>query len=181
MLVAILVVIFVIVILTLNSSVSKKSKQSTPKTSSASPKHIYRNNNLIEADEVNDAWGSGNLEDMLAVLNVKTNLIDRHFLLMNIVNLTYKKRVDPKMARKCASIARKHISEFPKIKQALLEDFNGILPRVTTFQHYATLLTELGEYEEAINVCKKAIKFGLKDNTTSGFIGRIERIEKKMI
>jgi hypothetical protein len=55
----------------------------------------------------------------------------------------------------------------------------GISPRVTTFQHYATILTEDEEYEKAISICEKAIEYGLLDNTASGFEGRIARIRKK--
>ena len=47
------------------------------------------------------------------------------------------------------------------------------------FPYLATVLTEDGHYDEAIEVCRKAINFGLDDGTKSGFAGRIERIRKK--
>ena len=53
------------------------------------------------------------------------------------------------------------------------------LPRVPTFQHYATLLTERGQFERVIQVCESAIGFGLDDGTKGGYKGRIERIKKK--
>ncbi|MFU8815520.1 MAG: hypothetical protein ACNA7W_09250 [Pseudomonadales bacterium] len=61
--------------------------------------------------------------------------------------------------------------EFPSVAPGL--------PRVPTFQKYATLLTEDGEYGTAIEVCRRAISFGLEDGTKAGYEGRIARIEKK--
>jgi len=131
------------------------------------------------ADEAWLAWMSADLDRMLGALDTKTNLIDRHFLLMAIVEQTYKRRSDPQMACTCARVAELHLSEFPQIAPALKKEFDGRLPRVSIFQQYATLLTDQGEYDKAIDVCKKALSFGLQDNTQSGFQGRIERIRKQ--
>lgn len=156
---------------------SPKNKKSVSNSTSGS--YIFRNGKMIKADSVFDAWTSGDFNMMLRALDKPTNLIDRHHLLMNIVDLSYKKRSDPKMAKICAEIAEMHISEFPNIREALIEEFPDFFPRIPTFQQYATLLTEIGEYEKAIQICKKAIDFDLNDGTSSGFIGRIERIRKK--
>lgn len=72
-----------------------------------------------------------------------------------------------------------HVTEFPEIAPALKRDMGGVLPRVSTFQHLATVLTETGEFAGAIRVRELAIEYGLQDNTKSGFEGRIERIKKK--
>ena len=64
------------------------------------------------------------------------------------------------------------------IISALKVEFNT-LPRILTFQYYATILTEDEKYQEAIDVCKKAIEYNLNDGTQSGFEGRIKRIMKK--
>ena len=80
----------------------------------------------------------------------------------------------------CIEYSEKHLKEFSEtIVSALKEEFGEDLPRVLTFQYYSTLLTELGDFERAINVCKTAISFGLHDGTKSGFQGRIGRIKKK--
>lgn len=71
------------------------------------------------------------------------------------------------------------MSEFRDIKPALIKSLDGILPRVTTFQKYATLLTEQGEYEKAIEICEIAISHGLQDGTKGGFEAQIGRIRKK--
>lgn len=135
----------------------------------------------VPVDDAFRAWTSGDLDEMLKALNIKTNLIDRHFLLMGIVDATYKNRSDPRMAQICTEIAETHLSEFTNIAPALKKEIDGILPRVTTFQHYATLLSEQGQFERAIEVCESALSFGFHDNTQSGFKGRIERIKKQML
>jgi len=140
---------------------------------------VVRQGEALEADEVFDAWTSGSLDQMLAAMEKPTNPIDRHFLLLQIVEHTYKNRTDPEMADLLAATAEKHIQEFPGIAPKLKEDMHGILPRVPTYQHYATLLTERGEYAQAIEVCEEALRLGLHDGTKSGFEGRIERIKKK--
>jgi len=132
----------------------------------------------VPVDDAFQAWTSGDLDRMLHALSTKTNLIDRHFLLLGIVQQTYNRRSDPKMAEICAQIAELHLAEFAKIAPALQQDL-GIMPRVPTFQHYATLLTERGDYYRAIKVCQQALSFQLEDGTKTGFEGRIERIRKK--
>ena len=139
-----------------------------------------RSYGIREKNTVFDAWTSGDLGRMLKARGVPTNLIDRHFLLMGIVSQTYRKRADPKMRKLCKETAEQHIQEFSSIAPALKEDLDGTLPRVLTFQHYATVLAEDKMFAEAICVCEIAISFDLHDGTKSGFQGRISRIKKKM-
>ncbi|HEU0153153.1 MAG TPA: hypothetical protein VFQ84_07405 [Arenimonas sp.] len=140
--------------------------------------YTIRLGRTVKTDEAFDAWTSGDLAKMLAALNSKSNKIDRHFLLMSIVDATYKKRSDPEMSRLCRDVAELHLREFPNMVKPLKKEMGGTLPRVTTFQNYATLLTELGETDRAIGVCEQAISYGLQDGTLAGFEGRIERIKK---
>lgn len=142
---------------------------------------VFRQGKHILADETFNAWTSGDLDKMLKASELDTNPIDRHFLLQSIVTETYKLRKEEKYRDLCIEYAEKHLEEFDKIATALKEDMDGVLPRVTTFQNYSTLLSELGDYERAISVCEVAISYGLADGTKSGFQGRIERIKKKII
>jgi hypothetical protein len=134
----------------------------------------------MEADEVLHARASNDLKRMIKALDKKTNWIDRHFLLMNIVDKAYKERSKAESAALLRKVAELHLSEFPQIKPVLKKEMDGILPRVSTFQKYATFLSENGEYETAIRVCEQAIAEGLHDGTKTGFEGRIARIKKKM-
>ena len=139
---------------------------------------ISRQGKLIPVDDVFRAYTSGDLSQMLKAVSIKTNPIDRHFLLQLIVDATYKLRKEEKYRKLCIEYAIRHLQEFPDIAPALKEE-DGTLPHVTTFQKDATVLTENGEYDKAISICEKAIEYGLHDYTKSGFEGRIERIKKK--
>jgi hypothetical protein len=139
----------------------------------------------IPADSVFRAWTSGDLSKMVRELETDTNPIERHFLLLNIEELAYKERkTDPEKRELFRHVAETHIAEFPVLARALRKDMKSSggegLPSVPTFKKYATVLTEDGEYEKAISVCKKAISHGLRDGTKAGWEGRMERIRKKM-
>lgn len=139
---------------------------------------ISKNENSLEVEEVSLAKDSNDFDRMLMAVDLKGDLIDRHFLLQTIVEESYKKRDEEYFKNCCLNYSEIHLSEFDKIAPLLKEEF-GVLPRVTVFQNYATLLTELNQFDKAINVCQMAINFGLKDGTKGGFEGRIERIKKK--
>lgn len=139
-----------------------------------------RQGKSVPIDDVFRAWTSGDLESMLKVSNNQTNPIDRHFLLQSIVKETYKLRKDEKYKNLCYKYSEEHLKEFPLLAKALKKEMGGFLPRVTTFQYYATLLTENRQFEKAIEVCQKGILFGLQDGTKAGYEGRIKRIEDKM-
>ena len=83
----------------------------------------------------------------------------------------------------CEAIAWKHIEEFPRLARSLkaggrLNKANPSLPRVPTFQLLATILSEKAEYDKAVEVCNRAISFGLSDGTKGDYRGRIKRIRQ---
>ena len=141
--------------------------------------YVHREGALRKADEAFEAWTSGDLGRMERAIRRPTNPIDRHFLLLQLCQLTYKHRADPQMRAKFLGYARQHLNEFPSLAPALKRDFGGTLPRVPTFQNLATVLTEDGVFEEAISVCQAALTHGLEDGTRSGFEGRIARIRRR--
>lgn len=132
-------------------------------------------------DEVYHAAFSGDLNQMLNVTELKTTLINRHFLLQAIVSESYKLRKEEKYKNISINFSEKYIDEFPQFIQPLKTKFGESLPRISVFQNYSTLLMELGEYEKAIKACEFAISYDLKDGTKGGFQDRILRINKKML
>ena len=133
----------------------------------------------MPADEAFFAWTSGDLDRMVRALAVQTNPVDRHFLLVGIVAASYKKRNSPLARRTCVDVGRMHVAEFPAIAPALRADMGGVLPRVATFAHLATVLAEDGALAEAIAVCEAAMSYGLHDGTKSDYAGRIGRMRKR--
>ncbi len=154
-------------------------KQNKP-SSGIGETYITRMGQFVKADSVFRAWTSENLPQMLNVLNVKTNPIDRHFLLSGIVRLTYKQRTIPQMRQLCIETAEKHVAEFPQIAPSLKIEMGGILPEVPTFQYLVTLLVEDKKYERALEICKVAVQIGLSSGTQGGYQGMVETIQKKM-
>lgn len=134
---------------------------------------------LVESDDRHQAAFSGDFNRMLKQLYNKGDPIDTHFLYLGLVGQTYSRRKEPKARELFKKLAIEHVEAFDTICRPLMNEFN-ILPRVPTFQYLATVYTEDGEYEKAIEVCEKAIAFGLNDGTKGGYEGRIERIKKKM-
>jgi len=131
-----------------------------------------------------EALGSGDLDMMLRALDIPGYTPERHFILSSIVSVTYAMREeDPEMRALCEAIAWKHIEEFPRLARSLkaggrLNKANPTLPRVPTFQYLATILSEKAEYDKAVEVCNRAISFGLSDGTKGDYQGRIKRIRQ---
>ncbi len=130
-------------------------------------------------DEVFYATFSDDLNKMLRVVDMKTIPINRHFLLQTIVNHSYKLRKEDKYREMCLKYAEQHLKEFDEIAPVLLSKNQPT--RVSTFQNYSTVLTEIGKFEEAIKVCEMAISYGLNDGTKGNYVGRIEKINKKIL
>ena len=138
-----------------------------------------RNGALVESDERREALNSGDLDRMLKQLYKKGDPVDTHFLYLQLIGQAYSRRKEPGMRSHFKKLANEHVEKFDSIREQLIKKI-GILPRVPTFQYLATVYTEDCEYEKAIEVCEKAIAFGLNDGTKGGYLGRIERIKKKI-
>ena len=128
--------------------------------------------------KVFEAWTSGDLEKMLLACKLKAEPIDRHFLLLGIVEKLYKlSHASPEKTKLCMAYSALHIKEFPSFIPALLEDGFEDLPSVPTFKKYGSLLESAGRYDDAMRVYKLALNYGIPDNTKHGFKGRIEHAE----
>jgi hypothetical protein len=134
----------------------------------------------IIIDEKETKPNTGDLVIKLKAIEIEKNVIDRHFLMQEIVSQTYTLRKEESYKNLFLTFSEKHLAEFDEIYKSLKKEFEGFTPKVTTFQYYSTLLTELEEYEKAIKVCEMAISYKLDDGTKGGYNGRIERIKKKM-
>lgn len=136
---------------------------------------VERLGRFIDADEAFHAWMSGDLPRMLAARSIKTNPIDRHFLLQGIVHQTYRQRDRAELRQLCIETGMIHLEEFSSIGPALRKDMGGTLPRVPSFAWLATALGEAGRFDEACRVCQRAAKFNLDDGTKGGYAARAEK------
>lgn len=110
-----------------------------------------------------------------------STLVDRHFYLISAADCYYKQR---EIRDDALSLAEqfylKDVGLFPRYKSALMKEMGGVLPRIPSFSQLAILYEKKGRYEEAIGICRLAIKYGVQEKTKAGFEGRIEKIEKKL-
>ena len=142
----------------------------------------YGTNSTVEDDELYEAtFQSNDIERKIRATELKTDdIITRHFLLQSIISESYKVRQEEYYSNLCVKFFEMHLKEFDKIANAFRSK-DGSIPRVLVFQNYATLLTELGQFEKAVKVCEMAISFGLDDGTKGNYQGRIDKIKKKNI
>lgn len=155
-----------------------RQSQNVATPASDSGQYTIRDGKSVKTDAVFDAWVSGDLDAMVKVMGEKSHPIDRHHLLNCIVEAAYRRREDSAMLDLCVSTSETYLSEAPKLMRALLSDMPGQLPRIPVYQLYATILTQKGQFDRAIQVCELAIQSELQDGTKGGFYGRIERIKR---
>jgi len=125
-----------------------------------------------------DAHTSEDLAFMLSVINEPALPRDRHFLLQGIVRLAYKRRDDPVMRETCRRIARRHIAELPKFVRSLKRLCGGDMPAVSTFEDLAMILSEDGEYDEAIRLAQMAVNFDVFDES---FVDEVKERNQRFI
>src|SRR5690625_739555 len=139
----------------------------------------------------------------------QTNPIDLHFTYIQLAELYYKQRNDRKNAVDlCIEVCIKDIDLYPRFKKAYIDYEIGILkqslkftskgseehnrkinmindykytpPSIPSFKRLAIIYEQQQRFEEAIDICELALRYGLHDDTKSGFEGRIEKLKRKI-
>lgn len=88
----------------------------------------------------------------------------------------YKQRDDREDAiEKCIEYCQKDI----EIADEFVAEFGGV-PRIPSFKRLAIIYERQERYEDALEVCDRALEIGTTDGTKGGFEGRKERIRNKM-
>ena len=60
-----------------------------------------------------------------------------------------------------------------------VNDFN--LRKRKTYAILGMIKVGQFSYQKAIDICKLALKYDLTDNTKSGYAGRLEKLQKKLV
>lgn len=129
---------------------------------------------------VEAAWSSLSVDSMLRVMHYKCSAFNRYMLLQQIIRGMYSQREDEQTRLSCIDYCEKFRTELPGLLPGLKNAFgDNEGPGGSVYKHYATILTEDGSYQEAIDICEEAIDKGMDDGTKTGFEGRIARIMKK--
>lgn len=107
-------------------------------------------------------------------------LIDKHFYLQTVAECYYKQQeINENALALCIEYCKRDMELFPKYRAPLKREMS-VFPRIRTFQRLAMIYEKQGQIEEAIGVCRLAIKYKLQDSTKGGYEGRIKRLEKKL-
>jgi hypothetical protein len=108
---------------------------------------VRRFGKAVPADEVFLAWTSGDVERMLAVIDVQTNVVDRHHLLTELSRALFEKRdQDPAYMAAFLQVATTHIREAPQLIAGLKAE------RVANHEATLKYAEERGRAESVRNV-----------------------------
>lgn len=107
-------------------------------------------------------------------------LIDAHFFYQETAESYYKQRNERVDAIELSiTYCNLDIELFPKYSKKLIEEF-GMIPNITTFKRLAIIYENQNKYDLAIDICKKALEYGLNDLTKGGYSARLEKLSKKL-
>lgn len=107
------------------------------------------------------------------------NLLDAHYFWQNAAECYYKQRDERDDAiSRTIEMCQTDIDMFPKYSKPMKKEF-GDIPRITTFSRLIIVYEKLGRIDDAIKVCKLALKYKLKDNTKGGYEERLKKLEAK--
>lgn len=107
-------------------------------------------------------------------------LIDLHFELNSKIKKSYKKRKkDKKYIEECIKYCKEDIELYEK-KLRYMSFFKDNNTRIPAFQRLAIIYEKRKEYEKAIKICEKAIKFDMREKNKDNFEDRLEKLESKL-
>lgn len=110
------------------------------------------------------------------------NTYSLHFTYNKLIKFYYKHRNDKVDAiDKCIYVCQKDIDLMPDFIEIWKKEnpTYNFLPSIPSFKHLAIIYDQQGKFDEAIQVCEKALSFRLDDGTKGGYASRIQKIKKK--
>jgi len=118
------------------------------------------------------------LEKAEELLSENSNIFDIHFFYQRKIETYYKHReIEPEALEIAIDACEKQIEIAPKAKKAFLETYkDSPMPSHVGFKQLAIIKEKEKKYEEAINLCKEALKQGWSGDWEK----RIERYSKKI-
>lgn len=105
--------------------------------------------------------------------------IDMHYVYLTLQKYYYAKREKGANLKRCQNILEKDMAIYPEFKKAYLKEHDYFV-NYPAFKQMAIILEKQGKFEEAIQVCNRAIELGVECDTKSGFEGRKKKLEKKL-
>jgi hypothetical protein len=132
------------------------------------------------ASPVEEAVRMGDLETMTAALSADMTYPEKEALLSTIVEEAYRLRKDPEMKQVFYKHAEMYIGDFSHVVEELKAASEEEVLVSPPFRMLAIALAEDGREEDALDICRQALKYGIEDGTKTGFKGRMKRLQKKI-
>jgi hypothetical protein len=130
-------------------------------------------------DPVAAALASEDLDRLTGVVDQAATPLEQHLVLSRIIALAYRQREDPSLRAVLLENGRRYLALFPELFPALKAELGENVHQIPVFKQMAIALSEGGDYDAAIAVCRNALDYDMDDGTRTGFAGRIGRIQKK--
>lgn len=122
----------------------------------------------------------------------KNDIVERHFVYNQLIDYYFSLRDKEKNAlEKCVEYCKEDIKIAPEVLKKMKNDnmwkhhnekgeLEFVPPQFPSFKRLAIIYENNKNYQEAIEICEKALKLNLRDGTKTGFEGRIKRLERKL-
>jgi hypothetical protein len=107
-----------------------------------------------------------------------TDLVVRYHAMLSAIGECYKQRKAPEYLQFGAGLAPGYRALFADYLEYHKAEMPDVEIKGAGFMQLSTLLSDAGEFEQAIELCRQAQQLGLSDGTVTGFEGRLARIEK---
>jgi len=120
---------------------------------------------------VDESWVNAKLSQAMSDYRSSTGKAVKHQALLGAIAECYKQRKQSEYCVYGTGLTTEYLSVFAELESPSSEKGVG-------FMSLSTLLNDSGQFDSAIEVCQKAIEYGVLDGTVTGFEGRITRIEK---
>ncbi|MGX9462210.1 hypothetical protein ACWXWU_13395 [Shewanella sp. A14] len=132
----------------------------------------------LHLDNVEGDWASDSFLQQVEAANGATDLQSQHRDLVSVINHCYKMRKQADYCQYGAALQLTYLGLYRSLHQQNTAQKSTDAIKSPAFMQLSTLLNDVGQFDEAINVCQQALEYQLTDGTVTGFEGRIKRIEK---
>ncbi|WP_419661748.1 uncharacterized protein Dvar_21810 [Desulfosarcina variabilis str. Montpellier] len=153
---------------------ARRARGNRNRSIEAAPKRIS------SKERVDQALVSGNVDYMISTLDETQDPILRNALLSQIIAEYYRNRDDADAKEAFYRYAHLHVEEIAGVLDALEKNGQERPDRIETLRMIAIAMEQDERYDEALEMCHKALSFGMQNGTKTGFEGRIERITRKL-
>jgi hypothetical protein len=133
----------------------------------------------LTEEKIEDLLASDDIDKMAVALDRVSDPLSRHQLLSVMMMRVYPERGDADSRKKLYRFGKIYLDEFDRLAPELQKQAAPDPMAVPAFKCLAIAMEEDRRYQEAVDICKLALKWNLDDGTKTGYAGRLARLQKK--